>query len=1200
VSAERAPLVEQDREARRRSRHDFDRPVILEAGAGTGKTEALTARVVSWCLVPGWERNAAVLRVEHGAEADAESVAARVLERVTALTFTERAAAEMAERVALVLAQAHHGESPQGLPLEELTLTAEERSTRAAALLAALDRLCVGTIHAFCRRLLSAHALEADLHPAFEVDAEGRGVRRVVEEVLRERMVAMYGDPGDERALALAQEGLGPDALGEALQVLAQAGVPPAALDEQPDEAQRLDAATARLLARTERVLDRIRRPVLRSFSGRLRKARETLGALEALTRRLQTASRVEELVLAAQDDALSAAAGRLERWSRGELTQTEAVCFGAAREGLAVDCRQLLLSQRHLQALRPASLELAKRVLGPLLEEIARRLRAQGIETFTALLRDTRDLLRRDATVRARVRQGIDQILVDEFQDTDPVQCEIIRALALGGDAGQRPGLFLVGDPKQSIYGWRSADLAAYDAFIGEVQAAGGVRLSLGANFRSTAAILAEVERIAAPVMTREEGVQPPFQPLIAAAALTDEQLTGGRRPVEHWISWASPEPGTPHGPRTPAERAREIEAVAVARDLVELQRTTGLCWGRAAILLRATSYLETYLQPLREAHIPFVVERDRSYYRRREVIDASTTLRAVIDPSDQVALLGFLRSVVVGVPDAALIPLWRQRLPEIVAGLRERDERQLALLDEAIARAAAEVPAGCAALDRVEGWPAALRAALRSLAELRRSFAADAADRFVERLRATLLVEETEAARFLGAHRLANLERFFRRLLRALIQGEGGPHSLLRELRAGVAEAREEEEGAVGDETLDAVRVLTMHKAKGLTFDHIYVVGLHSETGRKSSDDACEAVEHEDRWELRLFGAASLDFDRVEERRDQVAAAEAVRTLYVAATRPRRRLVLAGCWPGVGDRALPAGIPTHIDLLRRRRGDRPELEELFDERRADEVRDDVRWFFPDLVGRSAVSIAGKERGVVLTPQQARREAEQLAQQQRQAAERQARRRCATASASAHGALREARLDVSDEVEARASPADRSLGLTVGTVVHGVLERFDLRADATAELARQRQRAQDDLRELVSAAELPAASAAATALLDRLAGSELLRRLRQLDGAIIGRELPLLLAADDEQAVGAVIGTIDLLYRDATTGQLVVADYKTDRVDAQRLRERAATYRGQGEVYLEAVRRALGVSPAPRFELWFLQADQIVDVGGE
>ena len=115
---------------------------------------------------------------------------------------------------------------------------------------------------------------------------------------------------------------------------------------------------------------------------------------------------------------------------------------------------------------------------------------------TFNDLLRGAATLVRSHPEVARRWRRGVRQLLVDEFQDTDHLQCELVAALALGGPADERPGLFLVGDPKQSIYGWRNADLAAYHRFVEQVIAeAGGVRGELAVSFRSAPAVLDAVE---------------------------------------------------------------------------------------------------------------------------------------------------------------------------------------------------------------------------------------------------------------------------------------------------------------------------------------------------------------------------------------------------------------------------------------------------------------------------------------------------------------------------------------------------------------------------------------------------------------------------------------------------------------------------------------------------------------------------------
>ncbi len=124
-------------------------------------------------------------------------------------------------------------------------------------------------------------------------------------------------------------------------------------------------------------------------------------------------------------------------------------------------------------------------RSLAPLLEAVQERRSAAGLVTFSDQLRSAAAASLPIRRVFAReVVRGIDHLLVDEFQDTDDVQCRLVEMLALTGEPSRRPSLFIVGDPKQSIYAWRSADLAAYDDFVARVVEAGGDDRRPGAEF--------------------------------------------------------------------------------------------------------------------------------------------------------------------------------------------------------------------------------------------------------------------------------------------------------------------------------------------------------------------------------------------------------------------------------------------------------------------------------------------------------------------------------------------------------------------------------------------------------------------------------------------------------------------------------------------------------------------------------------------
>jgi ATP-dependent helicase/nuclease subunit A len=1264
----------------------FDRAVVREAGAGTGKTSTLVARVVCWCLGPGWERAAGGEARPHAWKSGPlppERIAAAALEGVVAITFTEAAAAEMAARVARALAAVGRGEAAEAIAAEALPADAETRRERARALLLAVDRLRVSTIHAFCSRLLAANPAEAGVHPAFAVDADETRVEEIVGAAVgaRYRREA-HGAEADD-LVTLAAAGIGPDRMAAALRRLVAEGVPEAALAGDPFASERLAAlATAlaeRVAALAAVIGDRLaaakaKVPVMVDAATRALRAR--LGAVSAVT--------LVDLKALLAEHLPPNLAGRLGEWRRGKLGVEERELLGDVAEGLAAAAGELAEVCRHIERAEEELLRAACRVVAPLLAEVRRTMADGGVVAYADLLSRCRDVLVGQPEVAARERRAIAQLVVDEFQDTDALQCEIVAALALDGPADERPGLFLVGDPKQSIYGWRNADLAAYEAFVERVLTAGGERHALAVNFRSVPAVLDEVERCLGEVMVRDPGVQPAFEPLLVCEARRgDTGFAGGARaPVEHWIVDPAAAAADADGDEGIPGIA-EAEAGAVAADVADLHEREGVAWSEVAILMRATTALPVFLQALRDAGVPYVVERDKGYYRRREILDASALVRAVLDPADHVALVAWLRSAAVGVPDAALLPLWARGFPGMMTELAGPDPAALGRLREVIAAAAAATPA-VPGIERIAGWEVSLAAAVETLARCRRTFAERPAAELVEELRTATLIEATEAARVLGVYRVANLDRFFRALLAAMEESGSHPQEVLRAMRRALRERRDAEEARLRDAAVEAVRVMTIHKAKGLDFGHVYLV----QTGRTARADGvpdAAAARVAGGWEVALFGRPSAGWWQAAARARRVAEAEEVRTLYVAATRARVRLVTAGPWGSLAGGAPRTG-QSHLRLLARRRGGVPDAEAMVAAAahgsRGPLELGGALWRVPAAgaaAGRRDVAAGGG--AALASPAEVEAHAAALARLAGAARAHMARPWSGPASAEAHRLFAEAEANA----EAGRSPGPRrrdggnEVATAAGTLVHRFLESLDLDADVAAQLAD----APAALARLIAAVDTGSADPAAVArraeaVLARLAGSPLAARLAAIAPHVVARELPVLLppfacppdrsggsrgaesgadvgnhchpersegsrgagsapdvgnychpersegsrgagsAPDDAPGASAVpagprphrpdrsdvspvafvAGAIDLVYRDTSSGELVIADYKTDEVasDAD-LAEKAATYRSQGDVYTRALQGALGLPAPPRFELWFLAAGRIVAV---
>jgi ATP-dependent helicase/nuclease subunit A len=1217
VSDAEAALRAADAAARRAAQTVFDRPVVLEAGAGTGKTSALVARLVCWCLGPGWERAAAVeaARARPAGPAAPEDgrVAGSVLEGVVAITFTDAAAAEMAARVAKALATLGKGEPAEGIDESALPADPGVRRERARSLLLAVDRLRVSTIHAFCNRLLAANPAEAGVHPSFVVDADGARVEEIVRTVVGACFRRAAHGPEADDLVTLAANRVGPDRIAAVLGELVAKGVPELALAADPFAPERVAKLAAALRERVEALAallgDRLAGSrkaknalklvaalsVLRGALGP--SAGERAGAPGAPQRGAVSLTLIDLKALLAEH--LPANLQKhLAAWAGGKLGVEEQALAGDIAAELAVAARELAAVCVHVERADEVVLRAACRALTPLLAEIRRKMRAGGVLAFADLLGRCRDLLLAHPEAAARERRAIAQLVVDEFQDTDALQCEIVAVLALDGQSDERPGLFLVGDPKQSIYGWRNADLAAYEAFVGRVIAAGGERHALSVNFRSVPAILAEVERSLGEVMTRDPGLQPAFEPLLACEERRGEAgfTRGGRSPVEHWVA-----------DRNAAADPVEAEARAVAADLAALHRGEGVAWSDLAVLMRTTTDLPTFLQALRDAAVPYVVERDKTYYRRREVLEASALVRAVLDPTDHVALVAWLRSAAVGVPDAAWLPLWANRFPEVMTELGGADAGSLARAREVIAAAAAATPA-VPGIERVAGWEASLEAAVATLARARRTFAERPAAELVEELRTATLIEATEAARVLGVYRLANLDLFFRALREAMEDSSSHPQEVLRAMRRALRERREAEEARLRDGALDAVRVMTIHKAKGLDFEHVYVV----QTGRPLRRDGqpeAGAARVDGPWELSLFRRPSPGWWAVSARTRRVAEAELVRTLYVAATRARTRLVLSGPWAGHAAGTLRAG-PSHLRLLARRRGGVPDIAALVaaaDTGSAGPLAfAGAAWRVPALPDPDRGHPAGPVAAPLADPAEVAAQARTLARLGALARAHMTRPWSAPASAEAHRLLAEENAgDDGARSPRRGSRREeqRNVATAAGTLVHGVLERLDLSGDVAAQLAAARPELERRAAALAPGVDAGAAAERAAAALARAAASPLAARLAEIAPHVVARELPVLLpapVADDgdpgETPVAFVAGAVDLVYRDPVTGELVIADYKTDEVasDAD-LEKRIAGYRAQGTVYRRALQDALALAQPPRFELWFLALARIV-----
>ena len=848
-----------DGEARRRIREDLETTFVVEAAAGTGKTTELVARIVA-LLASGRAK----------------------LDEIVAVTFTEKAAGEMKLRL--------RGGIERSRTAEDAPLEVRANLDRSLAMLEAAR---IGTIHSLCSDLLHEHPLEAEVDPLFEVGAEDE----------TERLFDQAFDRWFQRALSNPPEGV--------RRLLRRR---PRGRDRQTPREVLRDAAY--------RLADR------RDFDGPWRRdpwdrTEAMSGALDALRaaasvaapknaaekdfigRNLQKIGRfLEELdrreaVRGRDEDGLEAELRDVQRWSEWRWRGGGFNCLVSRNEAIALRDDAKRMVDAFLDA---ASADLAACLfaeLQPLMEEFERLKKRAGRLDFLDLLLHTRDLLRKNTAVRRQLNARFSHLFIDEFQDTDPLQAEILLLLAADDpetsrreDVRPRPGkLFVVGDPKQSIYRFRRADVAFYSEVKRQLLGAGAEVLYLSTSFRSAPSLQQAVNAAFGPLMRGDSHSQaryvalepyredPKERPTIVALPVPRPYSDYGKivgfrieesapDAVAAFIEFLVTKSGW-----TVSERERPEEQVPVAARHV--------CLLFKRFQSAGEDVTRPYVRALESRRIPHVLVGGRSFHEREEVIALRSALAAIEWPDDELSVFAALRGPFFAVGDDLLIayraahkalhPLYALRLTE---------------KDPAKRKDAPELPAH-------EREVAEALAVLGSLHVGRnRRPVADTIGQLLERTRAHagLAIWPT------GEQALANVLRVMDLARRFETRGATSFRAFVERIQDD-AQQGEAAEAPVVEEGTDGVRLMTVHRAKGLEFP---VVVLADPTAPHTHLQPTRHVDSATRsWYEPLAGCMPIELF---ERREEVRARdleEAHRLAYVAATRARDLLIV----PVVGD---------------------------------------------------------------------------------------------------------------------------------------------------------------------------------------------------------------------------------------------------------------------------------------------------------
>lgn len=855
-----ATKILRDDTARRTAIAIHDRSILVEAGAGSGKTAVMAGRI------------AAML---------AEGVAPK---SIAAVTFTELAASELLIRVRDFVSELAADIVPTELRIAFPDGLSDAHKANLALAAGTIDEITCSTIHGFCQRLIKPYPVEADIDPGASVMDRNQADLAFIEIVdawLREQLSG--GEDGIMAEMVLHNP---VETVGLIHKIVAN-------LRKRRTVSAPAVAALAPHLLAFRNAVDGFRE-FIRTAPAVEEETADFAERFVEMAEALDVDSTIETpvglvrmLVSAPHSDLCTKSGTFLAYKKKGKWVEA------TKRQGLATTegDRLNIAAEMHYtaccQAWQILLQNVASRVLAdliaqvrPVLERFRDYKRSAALLDFDDLIFAARDLLRDHDDVRRSLAGRYSKVLVDEFQDTDPLQTEIFWRLCGEPPADDstaawtaftiRPGaLFLVGDPKQAIYRFRGADVMAYvrarEAFI--AQDAESV-LSISTNFRSCAPILTYVnERFEA--LLSSDG-QPGFTALDPFHADRGAALCVAALDVA-----VADENG-----KASAEQRRDGEAEAVAEMCARLigsemilDRRSGasrVCRpGDIALLAPTGSDLWRYEEALERHGIPVATQAGKGLFRRQEIQDLIALTRVLADRRDTLALGALLRGPLVGLTEEELLDIiWA--LPR-----SEDDPEKLPRLDLGVEASNITHPLARSTIEKLQ---ALYRQTNSTTPHELLSQAIDAL-----RVRPILLARHRRQAE----RALANVDLYLSLTMTFAVRG-------LRAFAETMTAAWTDETRAVEgrpDAQEEAVALYTMHAAKGLEWP--IVVPINTMTGVMAPESAVTDRET-DTFYCPVFGVKPVGYDEVRDAEKAELDRERIRLWYVAATRARELLVL------------------------------------------------------------------------------------------------------------------------------------------------------------------------------------------------------------------------------------------------------------------------------------------------------------------
>ena len=854
-----------DQQDRQNAVEVCDKNIIVEAGAGTGKTTLLVKKILFLIFVKGVK-----------------------LSRLIALTFTKKAAASLKQKLQEDLHSAykillHHSfvlndddinfekdlnAHPNKEDIEDFKkfrALFKKSGADSKALFdiikTALEEIpfCqIGTIHSFCLFILKKYALEAKLNPNINIDEND------YIDIIFDKYWAIFLD---EELSANSQN------KNHWLNILKEVS-----LTDLKYFARNLCAVRFQDYTPTENY--------------------------EFLKQQAQQYIKEAELLIANAPD------------TRGKIKPVLSLCIESLTQAIAFYSGQRndfkVIDLPAINPSRPkswedADYEIAEKIMNFTREntpekqiifiqacnllksftaQVQQEITKQNYLTFDEIIFKTRSLLLTNKSVREELKRSYDKIFIDEFQDTDPMQGEIMLFLAEGisafaqqwQDLKLTPGkLFIVGDPKQSIYHFRGADISAYQAFCNLLTAQGALTCNLQNNFRSAKKIIDYVNIFGKSQITFKENRQSEYKEIYPSKEFKNPRLE---------LHLYEGELSSEGFCKNFAERV----AKWICENVEKTNKNDGtpLKYKDIAVLIPTSTNVNIFLDALKENDIPYNIEADKNFYSAQEVLDFINILKVLKNPHDQVALLGVLRSPAGLITDEELLNLSKQKELNIYAKTENKKVQNIYNKLKALKEKLAHLNPLEITNEVLESF---LFAPYQSLVSLR---------------------EQT----------LANIYKIKQVVETIYHNGAYTLEQLLDNFETYQKEKQEESSAMLAEEDFNVIKILSVHKAKGLEYPVVILTGISknfTQTGNK-----------QERWQDKAFYSRSLNkkglilgkglkdgiISFIKEEKETQEYEEKKRLLYVAMTRAKEALIIidklqianntitnflasAGCWP-------------------------------------------------------------------------------------------------------------------------------------------------------------------------------------------------------------------------------------------------------------------------------------------------------------